>query len=98
MQVRSKDAVSVLAACTLVLDLYDHDRDLIYPPFCCKKNVDFLKNRVLRPPGAWEAPGSAQNNLIGLYFWSEVDCRKVILLRYFGVFIRVAAVFFSGEN
>ena len=35
--------------------------------------VKEIINRVLRPPGAWEAPGSAQNNLMKLHFWSEVN-------------------------
>ena len=33
---------------------------------------------VLRPPGDWEAPGSAQNNVIKVYSWSEVIwCKNI---------------------
>ena len=42
-----------------------------------KKKKKNKKKRVLRPPGAWEAPGSAQKNEIELDFWSEVIWWKI---------------------
>ena len=51
-----------------------------------------MKNRVLRPAGAWEGPGSAQNNSIKVYVWSEV-----IRWTFFGVSLRAAAAFSRPE-
>ena len=60
-------------------------------------NREKLKKNRLRPPGAWEAPGSAQSNEIKVYFWSEMILVNNVFLRFSGVFPGAAAAF-SGEN